>query len=56
MSEDMNDDEMMMDQMALECMHAMENKDKEMFKHSFHVLVADILDKLSGEMEMKEEG
>ncbi len=43
---DDGDNEVMMDHVALECMHAIETKDKEAFLDSFHVLVADILNKL----------
>lgn len=45
------DNEAIMDHCALEMMHAIENKDKEMFKNAFHVLVHDIVGKLSDEME-----
>ena len=48
----MDDHEAVMDQCALECMHAIEMKDKEAFRQSFHILIADILSKLSDEMEM----
>lgn len=51
---DQDDGEAMMDHCALECMNAIEMKDKEAFKQSFHVLVADILSKLSDEMEPEE--
>lgn len=51
---DQDDSEMMMDQCALECMNAIESKDKEAFRQAFHVLVADILEKLSDEMEPTE--
>lgn len=44
------DHEMMMDQCAMECMEALERKDKEAFRESFEVLVADILGKLSDGM------
>lgn len=50
-----SDHEMMMDHMALEAMHAIEAKDKEGFRDSFHALVADVLNKLSDSMESKEE-
>ena len=42
------DEDIMLDQMALECMHAIEAKDKEKFLDSFHGLVASLL------MEMQE--
>jgi hypothetical protein len=53
--EGMDEAEMMLDQCAMECMNAIEMKDKEAFKDAFEVLVVDILHKLSNEMEMKEE-
>lgn len=46
-----DDDEAMMDAVAQECMDSIESKDKEGFKSSLHVLVSDILQKLSNEME-----
>ncbi len=45
-----DDNETLMDHVALECMHAIEAKDKAGFLDSFHVLVADLLNK----MESKE--
>ncbi len=51
----MNEDDYSADVMthvAKECMDAIENRDKEAFLDSFHVLVADIMDKIS--MENKE--
>lgn len=50
-----DDDDSVMDHVALECMTAIENKDKTAFMDSLHVLVADILHDLSDEMEPKEE-
>jgi hypothetical protein len=50
-----SDHEALMDHVALECMNALEMKDKEGFRDAFHVLVADILNKLSDEMESKED-
>lgn len=47
-----NDNDAVMDHVALECMHAIEMKDKAQFLESFHVLVADILNR----MESKDEG
>lgn len=47
-----SDDESMMDHCALECMKAIETKDKEAFRASFEVLVSDIINKLSMDMEM----
>ncbi len=43
--------ESIMDHCALECMRAIENKDKSMFREAFHVLVGDILERLGEEME-----
>lgn len=55
MPEDMDQDhEAMMDHCALECMNALESKDKSAFREAFQVLISDILDKLSMEMDMKE--
>lgn len=45
------DEEQIMDHVAMECMHAIENKDKSAFKDAFHVLVSDIVNKM-----MPEEG
>lgn len=45
------DNEALMDHCAMECLNAMETKDKAAFKEAFHVLVADILNKFSMEME-----
>lgn len=49
------DNDAVMDHVALEAMHAIETKDKAMFKNAFHVLVVDILDKMSGEMDEPED-
>ena len=49
-----SDNDMIMDQCAMECMHAIETKDKAAFLDAFHVLVADIMQKISGDMEMQE--
>lgn len=46
-----DDNSALLDHVALECMHAIESKDKDSFLDAFHVLVADILQK----MESKEE-
>ena len=43
----------MMDHVALECMHAIENKDKEAFMSSLHALVSDIVDDMQGEPERR---
>lgn len=55
--EDMQDDDSdaILDHVALECMNAIESKDKDVFMQAFEVLVTDILDKFSDEMESKEE-
>jgi hypothetical protein len=46
-----DDHEALIDHCAIECMNAIENKDKAAFKQAFEVLVVDILDKLSMDME-----
>jgi len=43
---DQSDDDVMMDQVALECMKAIESKDKAAFMEALHVLVADLLMKM----------
>ena len=53
MDED-QDHESMMDMCAMECMHAIENKDKDAFRDAFQVLVSDIVTKMSNEMEKTE--
>ena len=50
------DNEQLMNHCALEAMHAIENKDSAMFLESLHVLIADMLNKMSAEPEMSEEG
>lgn len=45
------DNDMVLDQCALECMHAIEAKDKEKFMDAFHMLVADLLMKLQPEKD-----
>lgn len=45
------DNEALMDQCALEMMHAIESKDKTAFLDSFHCLVADCMQKMSPEMD-----
>jgi hypothetical protein len=50
-----DDHEALMDHMALEAMRAVESKDHSAFRQAHHVLVADILEKLSSEMETKED-
>lgn len=46
---DMDDDNELMNHVALECMHAIEAKDKEGFMSALHVLMADLLNKMSAE-------
>ena len=46
-----DDSESVMDQVALECMNAIETKDKESFKDAFHVLVCDVVGKMMGDKE-----
>lgn len=41
-----SDNETMMDHCALECMHAIEAKDKAAFRESFETLVADLIMKM----------
>lgn len=43
------DHEEMMDQCASECMSAIESKDKAAFREAFEVLIADILNKMTGD-------
>lgn len=43
------DHEDMMDQCAVECMEAIESKDKAKFREAFEVLIADILNKMSSD-------
>lgn len=42
-NEEQSDDDVMMDHVALEAMHAIDRKDKESFRNSFHVLVGHTL-------------
>lgn len=51
-----SDHEMIMDHVAMEALHAIERKDHEAFREAFETLVSDVLEKLSHEFEMKEEG
>ena len=50
-----SDHESVMDQCALECIHAIESKDTEGFMDALHVLVADILVKLQADPEGEED-
>lgn len=43
------DSESLMDHCALELMHAIESKDKSAMLDAFHVLVADVLNKMSSD-------
>lgn len=43
------DNKALMEQCALECMHALENKDKGAFLEAFHCLVADVLNRMQPE-------
>lgn len=46
-SDDMDGDhDAIIDHVALECMHAIESKDKEKFMDAFHVLVGDLIEKM----------
>ena len=49
-----SDDDMMLDHIAMECMQAMEMKDAAGFRDSFQALLADVLHRLSDEMEPEE--
>ncbi len=49
--DDHDDDDMMMDQVATECMDAIERKDKDAFIESLHVLLGDLLNKMSSPAE-----
>ena len=46
-----NDDEMIMDHMAMEAIHAVHNRDHESFRNSFHALVAHTLMGMTGSKE-----
>ncbi len=48
-----DDNETLLDQCAMECMEAIEQKDKSKFLEAFQVLVADLLSKMSSD-ESKE--
>lgn len=49
-----NDDDMMLDQVARECMDAIEKKDKDTFMECFHVLISDIMQKMSSTTNYEE--
>lgn len=51
-----DDQEEVMNHVALEAMHAIGAGDHQSFRQAHHVLVADILNKMSSEMEAKESG
>lgn len=48
-----DDQESILDHCAMECMEAIERKDKETFRQAFKVLIADIIDKVSEPMEQE---
>lgn len=48
------DHEDLMDHLALEAINAVHAKDHQAFRSAHHMLVADIIGKLSDEMEAKE--
>jgi hypothetical protein len=50
-----HDNDALMDHCAMEFMNAIETGDKEAFKNAFHVLVADVLNKLSMDMDEGDE-
>lgn len=52
--EEPNDDQMMMDHCALECMQAIESKDKDTFMSSISMLVQDIIEKNFSDNEPEE--
>lgn len=54
-SANMADEDMMLDHVALECMHALESKDKDAFMDALHVLVADLLMKMQSEPDEDKE-
>lgn len=49
-----DDNESLMDHMALEAMRAVESKDHSAFRRAHQVLVGDILNKLQTDMESDE--
>jgi uncharacterized protein involved in copper resistance len=44
----------LLDDVAMECMEAIENKDKEAFRDALHVLISDVIHKMSMEMDQME--
>lgn len=46
-----DDNEALMDHVALEMMNAIESKDKEMFIDCLHTLVADLMQKMKPDMD-----
>lgn len=50
-----SDDDVMMDHVALEAMHAIDAKDKSAFKDAFHVLIVDVLNKMGLEQSAPSE-
>lgn len=49
------DQDLMLDHVAMEAIHAVHARDHEAFRNSFHALVAHTLYSMSDEMEAKEE-
>jgi hypothetical protein len=49
-----SEDDSLLDHVALECMDALTTHDTQKFQQAFHVLVGDVLRKLSDELEVKE--
>lgn len=49
-----DDNEAIMDHVALECMHAINNGDHAAFKDALHTHIAHTLTKMSDEMESSE--
>ena len=50
-----SDNEALMDQCALECMQAIESKDKPKFISSLHVLIADLLSRMRSDEDSEPE-
>lgn len=49
------DDEALLDHCAMECMNAIEKKDKQAFLESLNVLVADLLHRMSSDESMEDD-
>lgn len=52
--EDAGDTEELLNHCALECMHAIESKDTKGFIDGLHVLIADLMNKMSTDSEPEE--